>query len=184
MIEKNPSVSQRKLSDQLGVALGVINGFIKKMVYEGMIAVKGTNHKHITYFLTPKGFTEKERLTYHFLDQTIIFYADLKGRVNDGLDNLISKGHKNILCYGAGQIMELVFVVLNSTRSGLNILGIVDDDKQKQGKKMFGHIVAAPKLIKIFKPEAVLITSIKHKEEIIGKIAKDENTIQFEMFSI
>ena len=76
-ISLDSTVSQRKLSSSLGVALGVTNVCLKKMIRKGHIKVKGINQKRIAYYLTPEGFTEKTRLTYHFLQYTANYYINL-----------------------------------------------------------------------------------------------------------
>lgn len=169
-ISKDPDVSQRRLSQQIGIALGVTNACLKKMINKGLVKAKGINHKRIAYYLTPKGFTEKTRLTYRFLQHTISFYSTIKDRISNRLSALFQAGHRRIICYGAGEVMEVAFIILNETNRELLILGIVDDDKNKHGKKMFGFEVQDPEIIKELKPDAVLVTSIRYKDKILRNL--------------
>ena len=183
-ISKDSSISQRKLSQRLGTALGATNAHIKKMIGKGLVKVKGINHKKITYYLTPKGFNEKAKLTYHFLQHSISFYSALKDSITDKLSTLYKEGHRNIVCYGAGEVLEVAFVILNEMDKKLNVLGIVDDDFKKQGKKMFGVDIEGPEVIGILRPDAVLVTSIKYRDKIIRNLINSEQLEGIEIYSL
>jgi len=183
-ISKDSSVSQRKLSQRLGVALGVTNACLKKMIHKGLVKAKGINHKRIAYYLTPKGFSEKSKLTYHFLEHTIRYYSNLKNNISAKLSLLSRAGHKRIICYGAGEVLEVAFIILNETNLGPLVLGIVDDDKDKHGKKMFGFVVQHPHVIKELKPDAVLITSIKYKDKIMRRLNNDKELTGINFYSL
>ena len=170
-VSKNSAISQRKLSISLGVALGVTNACLKKMIRKGHIKVKGINHKRIAYYLTPEGFTEKTRLTYHFLQHTVSYYKNLKQKVTSRLNEISKTNAKRILFYGAGEVMEVAFVCLQETN--LELLGIIDDSMDKQGKKIFGFNIQNSNLISELKPDTILITSIRYKDGILEKLKKD-----------
>ena len=170
-VSKDSNISQRKLSSSLGVALGVTNACLKKMIRKGHIKVKGINHKRIAYYLTPEGFTEKTRLTYHFLQHTVSYYKNLKQKVTSKLDLISSSGAKRIVFYGAGEVMEVAFVCLQETN--FELLGIIDDSMDKQGKKIFGFNIQNSNLISKLKPDIILITSIRYKDGILETLKKD-----------
>ena len=183
-ISKDSSVSQRKLSQRLGVALGITNACLKKMINKGLVKAKGINHKRIAYYLTPKGFSEKTKLTYHFLQHTIRYYSNLKNTIGVKLSLLSKKGHRQIVCYGAGEVMEVAFIILNQTELEILILGIVDDDKDKQGKTIFGFQVQDPRIIEELKPDAILITSIRYKDEIMRRINNNKELTGLNYYSL
>lgn len=183
-ISKDSSVSQRKLSQRLGVALGVTNACLKKMVNKGWVKAKGINHKRIAYYLTPKGFSEKAKLTYHFLQHTIRYYSDLKNNISAKLTLLSKAGHRRIVCYGAGEVLEVAFIILNETNLKLFVLGIVDDDKNKQGKRIFGFEVQHPRIIQELKPDAVLISSIRYRDKIIRNLHNNRELGKINLYSI
>ena len=167
-ISRDSGASQRKLSERLGVALGVTNACLKKMANKGYIKIKGINHKRISYFLTPDGFSEKARLTYHFLEYTVHYYIDLKKNLAEKLDSISKQGVKRAVFYGAGDVMEVAFVI--SHEVNIEILGIIDDDKAKQGTKKFNFIIGGPETIPGLKPDAIIVTSIRYRDKIIKKL--------------
>src|SRR5512139_2350778 len=91
-LEKNPIVSQRELSNKFGIALGVTNACLKRMVRRGWIRITSLNQHKIGYFLTPKGFTEKAKLTIHLISWTVRHYSTLKDIVGERLLEMQSKG--------------------------------------------------------------------------------------------
>lgn len=181
-IAKDSNASQRKLSQNLGVALGVTNACLKKMAKKGYIKIKGINHKRISYFITPEGFTEKARLTYHFLEYTVHYYINLKKNLSSKLELLSSEGIRRVVFYGAGEVMEVAFVI--SHEANLELLGIIDDDKTKHGKAIFGFTVCGIEAIKGLKPEAIIITSIRYKDSITKNIKSNDELAGIPVYSL
>jgi len=74
--------TQRKLAQELGFSLGKINYCINALVDKGLIKIKNfkNNKNKINYFyyLTPKGVTEKTKLTLNFMKRKINEYEELK----------------------------------------------------------------------------------------------------------
>ncbi len=82
-LEANPNATQRILSNNLGISLGKTNYLLKELIKKGLIKAKNfTNNpeklKKIQYLLTEKGFEEKIRLTYHFLQRKEAEYNRIK----------------------------------------------------------------------------------------------------------
>lgn len=171
-ISMDSNASQRKLSRRLGVALGVTNACLKKMAKKGHIKIKGINHKRISYYLTAEGFSEKSRLAYHFLEYTVNYYIRLKKNISSKLALFSNGGIRRVVYYGAGEVMEIAFLTLHETN--LELLGIIDDDKEKQGKKMFDFVIRGPEGIKELKPDAVIITSMRYKDRIAQNLKSDK----------
>ena len=86
-INKKPNYSQRKLAKELGFSLGKLNYCIKALHLKGLIKMKNfkTNPKKINYLyvLTPKGLSEKTKLTINFMKRTMIEYDQLKKELEE-----------------------------------------------------------------------------------------------------
>jgi len=85
-IQKNPKISQRKLAEKLGFSLGKINYCLKALQKKGLIKVENfkKNSKKINYLyvLTPKGISEKTKLTINFMKIKIKEYDELKSEID------------------------------------------------------------------------------------------------------
>jgi len=169
-LEKNPIVSQRELSNKFGIALGVTNACLKRMVRRGWIRITNLDHRRIGYNLTPKGFTEKAKLTLHLISWTVQHYSTLKDIIGERLLEMQNKGVERIVFYGVSDEMEIAYVTLQ----GLNIklVGIVEDEEKMNRKEVFGFELKGLNQIEILKPDAVLITSLTSQDEKKEKLGK------------
>ena len=169
-LEKNPIVSQRELSNKFGIALGVTNACLKRMVRRGWIRISSLNHHKIGYFLTPKGFTEKAKLTLHLISWTVKHYSTLKDMIGERLLEMQNRGVQRIVFYGVSDEMEIAFVTLQGL--DLKLVGIVEDEEKINRKDVFGFELKAIQEIETLKPDGVLITSFVGQDERGEKLKK------------
>jgi DNA-binding MarR family transcriptional regulator len=66
-IDRDSNTSQRTISRELDVALGLANAYLKRCVRKGLIKIKQVPRRRFAYYLTPQGFAEKTRLTAEYL---------------------------------------------------------------------------------------------------------------------
>ena len=89
-IHNKPNVSQRELANVLKFSLGKLNYCLKSLRNKGLLKIKNfkKNKKKINYIylLTPKGMTQKTKLTINFLKRKMVEYdqlnKDLKNEKN------------------------------------------------------------------------------------------------------
>jgi len=84
-ITKNPEMTQRELSSQLGISLGKINFLMNALIQKGLVKAhnfkNSNNKKAYIYYLTPSGFEEKLKITYHFLRRKMKEYEQLNEEI-------------------------------------------------------------------------------------------------------
>ena len=82
LIRKKPKVTQRELSNELGISLGKINFCLKELKNKGLIKIsnfkKSKNKLNYIYLLTPKGISEKTKLTLNFMQRKMKEYEELR----------------------------------------------------------------------------------------------------------
>jgi DNA-binding MarR family transcriptional regulator len=164
-IEQNPKISQRELSNRFGIALGVTNACIKRMARRGLIKLKGIPPRRIAYYLTPKGFTEKTKLTLSFFSYNIHHYAEMKKQISKKLIEMQNNGVKRVAFYGVSDEMEIAYVILQGT--DMELVAIVDGDDGVRAQTVLGRKAENPLIIENLKADAILITSIRAKDEIL-----------------
>ena len=85
LIEEDPGISQRDLAKEMGVSLGKANYCLKALMDKGWLKArnfKNSNNKiAYAYVLTPKGVSEKAKLTTRFLQRKVREYEMLKGEI-------------------------------------------------------------------------------------------------------
>ena len=77
-VEADSKVTQRSLSRELGIALGLTNSYLKKCIDKGLVKIKQVPANRYTYYLTPRGFSEKSRLTTEYFKSSLVFIDVLK----------------------------------------------------------------------------------------------------------
>ena len=81
-ISKNPKVSQRDLAIELELSLGKVNYCLSALKRKGFVKIsnfrKSKNKIKYLYVITPKGITEKTKLTISFMRQRMKEYDELK----------------------------------------------------------------------------------------------------------
>ena len=81
-ITKNPNSSQREIAKELGFSLGKINYCMKELKKKGFLKIKNfkdnPNKLNYIYILTPKGISEKTKLTVNFMKRKMHEYDELK----------------------------------------------------------------------------------------------------------
>ena len=96
-VHKNPSYPQRQLAEELGFSLGKLNYCLKALKEKGLIKINNfKNNKHklnYIYILTPKGISQKTKLTLKFMKRKMQEYDDLQKELNKKNERL----SKNIL---------------------------------------------------------------------------------------
>src|SRR5712671_2092701 len=73
-VERDGAQSQRKLASELGIALGLVNAYLKRCVKKGLLKVSEAPARRYAYYLTPQGFAEKARLTVQYLSNSFSFF--------------------------------------------------------------------------------------------------------------
>ena len=85
-IEKNPVATQRQIAKELNFSLGKINYCLQELKKKkGLIKIsnfsKSENKIKYIYVLTPKGITEKSKITLRFLREKMREYEELKKEI-------------------------------------------------------------------------------------------------------
>ncbi len=169
-LEKNPIISQRELSNKFGIALGVTNACLKRMVGRGWIRITGFNHRKIGYYLTPRGFAEKAKLSLHLISWTVEHYSALKDVIGRKLLEMQNMGVERIVFYGVSDEMEVAYITLQGVN--LKLVGIVEDEDRMNQKEVFGFEIKEVGQVETLGPDAVLITSLAGQEERVEKLRR------------
>ena len=93
-IKNQPDLTQRDIAKNLKLSLGKVNYCIQSLKEKGLIKInnfkKNPNKIGYLYILTPKGLSEKTKLTIQFMKRKLSEYEELKKELNDGPDKDIN----------------------------------------------------------------------------------------------
>ena len=139
-VTHSPRTTQRELSKRIGVALGLTNLMLRRLVNKGYIKITGTKRSRIRYLITPQGILEKSRLTYEFLQYSLQLYSRMRHFLREQLTILAQTGSRRVLLYGTGELAEIAFLTVQEI--GLELVGVVDDFPSR--KSFLGYPVQQP----------------------------------------
>lgn len=144
-LEASATLSQRNLSRRLGMALGMTNLLLRRVIEKGWIKTVKVRPNRMKYFVTPAGLAVKARLTREYLQGTLQFYAEARGRVSSCFADLSVElerrgvPRKRVVFYGAGELAEIGYVTLQET--DLELAGVIDVERSRP---FFGLPVRRP----------------------------------------
>ncbi len=129
-VQRNEQLSQRHLSRQLGVALGLANSYLKRCVRKGWVKVQQAPANRYLYYLTPMGFAEKSRLTAEYLSTSLGFYREAGDSCSRLLDQCVANQWQRILICGVSDLAEIA--TLRAMERGITIVGFYDPASSRQ----------------------------------------------------
>lgn len=122
-VHEDSRVTQRDLASKLGMALGLANIYLKRMIHKGYIKVVNVQPNRISYLITPRGIAEKARLTYEFMDYSLHLYGEVRQHLREAMQDCAAAGRR-VCIYGSGEAAELAYLSLKE--SGLEPVAIFD----------------------------------------------------------
>jgi len=151
-------LSQRELSRRLGIAVGLVNSYLKNLVSKGFVRVKNFPSNRYAYLLTPQGISEKSRLAYQHLSYFTSLYTVARQDYLDLFRRLEDAGVREVAFCGVDEVAEVAYLSLQET--GLHLAAVMDD--LREGELFFGFPVVG--LTDVWNP--VVITSLKRQNEL------------------
>ncbi len=168
-IERDDSPSQRELSRRLGLSLGLVNTFLKRLVNKGYFKVKTMPRKRIKYFLTAEGLARKSKLTVEYLQYSVNFYREVKNLLVTKFKQMEKNKINSILFFGAGEVAELAYLYLQFT--DIQLVGIVDDGQN--GNDFFEFRIEGVGRLERKDWDTVLVTRLDDTERDIRYKSKN-----------
>jgi DNA-binding MarR family transcriptional regulator len=171
-IEEGKPLTQRALAQRLGVALGLANLYVRRLVTKGFVKVrefpsKPSARKRFRYVLTPRGVAEKTRLTYDYMTYSLQLYRRARANLRDAMTDLHDRGMKRIALYGTGDAAELAYLTLREF--GLEPVGIFarEADGQFLGFRVRSMVELGDEDL-----DGVIIATFDRPEQHVAELAR------------
>ena len=176
-IASGQRVTQRSLSTELGVALGLTNLLIRRLVGKGYVKVSKLDTRHVRYLMTPAGWEALASATRQSLENTVHLYTETREHIRSSLSQISDRcspngdGQKRVIFYGAGDVAEIAYVGLQTT--DLTLVGVVDD---RRTGRFFGLMISAADQLSTEKLgqisyDHLIVTSLRHTDAILARLA-------------
>jgi len=123
-VTEDERITQRRLASQLGIALGLTNIYLRRLVRKGYIKCVNVQSNRISYLITPQGIAEKARLTYEYLDYSMCLFREVRRHLRATFRPFVEAGYKRIAIFGTGEAAELAYLSLKEV--GLEPVALFD----------------------------------------------------------
>ncbi len=165
-ISKNNEATQRDLSKKLGIALGLINSYIKNLASKGYITISAIPSKRYKYYLTPEGFIEKTRMTYHHLQNFTNLYRVARQDFQRLFGDLQKDNIKKVVFCGSDEVAEIAYITLQEFE--IKLLAVVDDEKENQ--IFLGQTIKSVKDVKAMNYDRIIVASFSREKELYSEL--------------
>ena len=163
-------VSQRELAKRLGIALGLVNSYLKNFVAKGYIRIKNYPQNRYAYLLTPNGMAEKARLAYQHVNYFTSLYTVTRQDYLTLFRELADRGVSRVTFCGVDEVAEIAWLSLQE--AGLSLDGVMDD--VEKGDLFFGlPVVSLVEGVRNMNASLV-VSTLKRQDEIVQALLELE----------
>lgn len=159
-LEDGAPISQREIAGRLGIALGLVNAYLKTLAHKGFIQIKAYPRNRYAYLLTPEGFAEKSRLAYQHVTQFHRLFRTARQDSFTIFSRLRDQGVSELAFCGVDEFTEIAYLSLCD--AGLTLTAVYDNEQV--GVTFFGHTVQALRDGMALSVAPIVITSLRHAE--------------------
>ena len=166
-VESDAHITQRSLAARLGVALGLTNAYLKRCALKGWIKVQTVPKRRYAYYLTPKGFAEKSRLTAEYLSSSFSFFRTARDQCLQSMNACKRIGWQRVALIGEGELAEVAAIVAMET--GVGLCGIIAPGSNQVKIAGVEVVQSLPDLGPV---DAVIVTDIKEPQKTYEALSR------------
>ena len=106
-IERDPEATQADLASRMGVAVGTVNWYVKRLVKKGHIKVTRLQRRRLRYLITPEGISEKTRLAMEYVQISMGMSRATRQQARDLLSRAREAGFQSVTVLGQGDLVDV-----------------------------------------------------------------------------
>jgi DNA-binding MarR family transcriptional regulator len=166
-VERDGGQSQRRLAADLGIALGLVNAYLRRCIKKGLVKVSEAPARRYAYYLTPNGFAEKSRLTVEYLGISFSFFRQARAECADIFSAIRGRGFQRVVVAGVSDLAEIARICALET--GIDIVAVVDANAQSA---TFVGVPVVASFAEVGTPfDAVVVTDLGAPHEVFDAAA-------------
>ena len=171
-VHENDNVTQRSLAQEVGVALGLANAYLKRCVKKGLVKVKQAPANRYLYYLTPRGFAEKSRLTADYLNHSLHLFRRARAEYTQALATCQAEAWYRVALIGVSDLAEVA--MLSAIGTKVELVAIVD---RSHHSDRFANLPVVSDLSALDRVDAVILSGMHGAQEIyealVGRIDEE-----------
>jgi hypothetical protein len=169
LIQTDANVTQRRLANELGIALGLANSYLRRCIRKGYVKVTSAPTNRYAYYLTPTGLAEKSTLVAKYLSYSFQFFRDAKGQCEGVFKTCEARGWTRVAVCGTGDLAEIS--VLAAREFPVDTVGPVDIAPERANEAIAAELASKGRL------DAVVLADLSNPqaayERMTGLIAAE-----------
>src|SRR5574342_741580 len=108
-IAQDSMVTQANLSKRLGIAVGSVNWYIKRLIKRGYVKVSHLDRTRLQYDLTPEGMSVFTERALQYAKDSLKIYRSFRQQAKEIVSELRSRGIKRVYLEGNNdEIMDIL----------------------------------------------------------------------------
>ena len=160
-VERDANTSQRGISRELDVALGLANAYLRRCVRKGLIKIKQVPRRRYVYYLTPRGFAEKSRLAGQYFSASFTFFRRARDQMSELMSVCTDRGWSRIAFAGVSELAEVGVICAHDFP--VTVVAVID--APQAGRRFCGLPVQA--MLEACGPvDAVIITELAKPQQV------------------
>ena len=171
-VDTENSVSQGGFANKVGIAKGLANAYFNRCLKKGWIKLRQAPRQRYLYYLTPKGFAEKARLTAQFLNHSFQFYRDARAEFVAVLAEANEKGHERAVVIGSSELAEIAAIV--SDQVPVAIIGFVD---HKSERATLAGWPVTKSLAELGDADSAILATLEDTREVYRQFRRENSDI-------
>ena len=172
-IEADDFVSQDRFAKRVGIAKGLANAYFNRCLQKGWIRLRQVPKQRFLYYLTPKGFAEKARLTGEFLTSSYQFYRNVRADMGALMAEAAAEGHRRLAVLGAEELAEITAIV--SEESAVEIAGFIAPDSPR--KRIAGRPVVS-NWSSLDGADGAILATFEDARSVFGAFRAEQPTVR------
>lgn len=107
-IARDSLVTQSSLSDRLGIAVGSVNWYIKRLIHRGWVKVSHLDRTRLKYDLTPEGMKVFSQRAVSYARDSLKVYGEFRHKARLLVTDLKQRGHTYVHLQGTDEVMDIL----------------------------------------------------------------------------
>ena len=119
-IAQDSMVTQASLSNRLGIAVGSVNWYIKRLIHRGWVKVSHLDRTRLKYDLTPEGLAVFTQRALFYARDSLKVYGGLRQKAKSLVDELKQNGINHAYIEGNDEMVDILR--LTCIEAGIRLL--------------------------------------------------------------
>src|SRR6056297_756730 len=156
ILNKNNNLTQREISNEVNISLGMVNYLIKKFTKKGLVKIEKINSKNLRYILTPKGMRELSKRSLDYIKNSYRAVQNVKFKLRRIVNDINKRGKKICHIDKNNEISELVISFFEENKIEYSLVNCIDEIEDKKNAAFICWNLNCEKIMKDYPKMEVL----------------------------